>query len=231
MKPVEDTRVDPDDALSPRRVIVRDIIKGLYEGRYVPGQRLVEVDLTAQYGSSRGPVREALNWLSAQGIVVLAPQRGAQIRKLALAEAIDVLVVVEPLIGTAARLASTNSKAAGVARALERALAQLIAFSPSDSSPEAAHARDRFYGELVRSGGNFELARIMPGVLVHLVRAQYRQKLAAADPTRHEDYEEIVKEVLAPRPSRAEAAARKHVGRSIAALREAQLAVAREMQR
>jgi DNA-binding GntR family transcriptional regulator len=219
-----DVHPNPDDGLSPRRVIVRDIIKGLYEGRYVPGQRLVEVDLTSQYGASRGPVREALNWLSAQGIVVLAPQRGAQIRKLTLAEAIDVLVAVDPLIGTAARLASTNSATSGVARGLKKALSQLIAFSPSDGSPEAAHARDRFYGELVRAGGNFELARIMPGVLVHLVRVQYRQHLQAADPTRHEDYEEILREVLAPRPSKAESAARKHVGRSIAALRGAQSA-------
>jgi DNA-binding GntR family transcriptional regulator len=51
---------------SPREHIVRDIIGGLYEGRYVPGQRLVEADLTRQYDASRGPVREALNWLSAR---------------------------------------------------------------------------------------------------------------------------------------------------------------------
>ena len=53
---------------SPRDVVFRDIIRGLYEGRFAPGQRLVEGDLTTLYGVSRGPVREALSRLAAEGI-------------------------------------------------------------------------------------------------------------------------------------------------------------------
>ena len=61
------------DSASPRERVVRDLIRGLYEGRYKPGQRLIEAQLTATYGISRGPVREALNRLAASGIVVLTP--------------------------------------------------------------------------------------------------------------------------------------------------------------
>jgi DNA-binding GntR family transcriptional regulator len=207
---------------SPREHIVGDIIRGLYEGRYVPGQRLVEADLTQQYHASRGPVREALNWLSAHGIVSLTLQRGAQVRRLSKQEALDVLVVVEPLAGLAARLAATHIKTPKAAAMLKGTLADLIRFDPSSGSPDHAYARDRFYGTLIRIGGNQELRRMMPRVLIHLVRAQFRGALKVVDETRHADYREIAREVLRARPNAAQRAARTHIVKTLAAVREAQ---------
>ena len=74
-------------------LIFREIVQGLYNGTYVPGQRLVEVDLTQRWGVSRGTVREALNRLAAEGIVVLNRHRGAAIRVLNRAEMQDILAV------------------------------------------------------------------------------------------------------------------------------------------
>jgi DNA-binding GntR family transcriptional regulator len=207
---------------SSREHIVGDIIRGLYEGRYVPGQRLVEADLTQQYRASRGPVREALNWLAAHGVVSLTLQRGAQVRRLSKQEALDVLVVVEPLVGLAARLAATRIGTPKAAAMLKEALAELIRFDPSSGSPDHAYARDRFYGTLIRIGGNQELRRIMPRVLIHLVRVQYRSALKVVDETRHADYREIVSEVLRARPNAAQRAARAHIVKTLAAVREAQ---------
>ena len=42
---------------------------GIAAGRFAPGQRLVESELTAELGVSRGPLREALRQLSAEGLV------------------------------------------------------------------------------------------------------------------------------------------------------------------
>ena len=50
--------------LSSSDQIVRDVVRGLYEGRFVAGQRLVEPDLMRLYGVSRGTVREALKRFS-----------------------------------------------------------------------------------------------------------------------------------------------------------------------
>jgi len=203
---------------SPRELIARDIIRGLYEGRYEPGERLVEADLTAHYHVSRGPVREALNWLAAHGIVSLTLQRGAQVRRLSRDDAIDILVVVESLIGLAACLAALHVRSSEAARKLRGALARLEEFDSSSGSAEYAHARDRFYGALMEIAGNAELRRIMPGTLVHLVRVQYRDALRAADPTRHADYRAIAKAVLAGRAEAAESAARAHIAKMIAVL-------------
>ena len=46
----------------------------------VPGQRLIEVDLTRELQISRGPVREAFKQLAGQGVLVLNRHRGGYIR-------------------------------------------------------------------------------------------------------------------------------------------------------
>ena len=59
---------------SPDRV-VDAIIRSIRTGVYVPGQRLIEADLTRDYHVSRGPVREALKRLAAEGVYADAPPR------------------------------------------------------------------------------------------------------------------------------------------------------------
>ena len=51
----------------------------ILEGDLEPGARLQEVDLAAQLGVSRTPVREALRALSSQGLVEVLPEAEADI--------------------------------------------------------------------------------------------------------------------------------------------------------
>ena len=44
-----------------------------------PGERIVEADLSAEYGVSRTPVREALKRLEEEGFVSIYPQRGTYV--------------------------------------------------------------------------------------------------------------------------------------------------------
>ena len=57
-------------------LIVRDVVRGLYEGRYVAGQRLAEPDLMRSYGVARSTVREAIKRLVAEGVLEFAPVPG-----------------------------------------------------------------------------------------------------------------------------------------------------------
>ena len=54
---------------------------GIIRWRYAPGSSLRETELAAEYGSSRGPVREALRILELQGLVVHAPRRGFKVKE------------------------------------------------------------------------------------------------------------------------------------------------------
>lgn len=193
--------------------IFRDIVKGLYEGRFVPGQRLVEADLTRIYGVGRGSVREALNRLAAERIVALNLHRGAQIRSLTRAEVRDILVLLEPMIGLAARLAARSIDVANARDRFGVVFDQLMSFEPRPDSFDLVRARNAFYRTLVEMGGNQELARVLPGMHVHLLRVQFRAFQPSFESERFSDYRSIGEAVLAGDVKRAELAGRRHVTR------------------
>jgi DNA-binding GntR family transcriptional regulator len=66
--------------------VVDWIRERIRHGRLVPGQRLVEADVMAATGASRGKVREALQRLEADGLLTLEEFRGASVKRLGLDE-------------------------------------------------------------------------------------------------------------------------------------------------
>jgi DNA-binding GntR family transcriptional regulator len=192
-------------------LIFREIIQGLYKGTYVPGQRLVEVDLTQKWGVSRGTVREALNRLAAEGVVVLSRHRGAAIRVLDLAEMQDILAVLEMMIGMAARLAAQRIGQGANRVRFAKSFEALLAFRSRPDSMDLVRARNRFYRTLAAIGGNKELEVLLSRVHVHLLRVQLRALHESVVTERFNDYSQIGDALLAGDARRAELAARRHV--------------------
>jgi len=190
--------------------IVRDILHGLSEGRFVPGQRLVEPDLMVRYGVGRSTVREALGRLAAGGVVAQQPHRGTRIRLLTRRATRDLLRVTECLLGLAARQAAEAVAHGADATPLAAAASEYRRAGPETET----RARARFYRALIALGGNDELERLLPALQVHLIRGQLR----TARPATEDDRSALVEAILAARPDAAESAARAHVARLIAAL-------------
>src|ERR1700750_1796687 len=92
--------------------IVESIREGIRQGHYSPGHRLIESDLTREFGVSRGPVREALGRLQVEGLVEIAPHRGASVRRMTRHDVDELVVVRQMLQGGAARLAALNINSA-----------------------------------------------------------------------------------------------------------------------
>lgn len=207
------TPAESDSAASSPDRVFRAILEGLYQGRYVPGQRLVEADLTRAFKVSRGSVREALNRLAAEGVIALSRHRGAHIHMLSRSEAREVLAVVEVIIGLAARLAAQNARSGENRAQVEAALERVRASQRRPDFLDFVKARNGFYRALVKVGGNRELARVLPGMQVHLLRTQFRGYGTASDDMKGDDYERIARAVLAGEPKRAEAEAHRHVRR------------------
>ena len=59
-------------------------------GKLAPGAVLRQAELAEQFGTSRIPVREALNSLQAEGLVQIEPNRGAFVTTLSAEELHDV---------------------------------------------------------------------------------------------------------------------------------------------
>src|SRR5438046_2098510 len=73
--------------------------------RLQPGAELLEVPLSEELGVSRGPIREAIGRLAAEGLVTVKPRRGAVVRSLSKDEFLELYQVREALEIMAVRLA------------------------------------------------------------------------------------------------------------------------------
>lgn len=208
---VSSTRRDTHDQSSPDHVAeaLRD---GVRTGRYVPGQRLVEADLTAELKLSRGPIREALKLLAAEGIIELHRHRGAYLRQLTRREVHDILSIQESLTGLAARLAAEQIRAGDHRARFKRAHAALMNAYKSRDGSGVLDARVRYYVELVAIGGNAELARFVPIPQTNLLRAQFERHLPPSERARRrQDYPAIARLILAGKGAQAETAMRRHI--------------------
>ncbi len=79
--------------------IVEQLRRDILDGTYPAGEQLRQDALAATFGVSRIPVREALFQLEAEGLVLIAPHKGAIVSAFSLEEIDDVFdlrVLLEP---------------------------------------------------------------------------------------------------------------------------------------
>ena len=77
MPAVEELTGSANDRKSLRQHAYEEIRRQIVDLRLAPGSRLVERDLAAELDVSRIPLREALQLLQQDGLVVLVPRQGA----------------------------------------------------------------------------------------------------------------------------------------------------------
>jgi len=77
----------------------------ILQQRLAPGTELREAALAEELGVSRGPIREAITRLAAEGLVTVRPRHGTVVRELTASDMIDAYQVREALEATAIRLA------------------------------------------------------------------------------------------------------------------------------
>jgi DNA-binding GntR family transcriptional regulator len=161
--------------------VVNAIKHGILLGRYVPGQRLIEADMTRDHKVSRGPVREALKRLAAEGVVALNRHRGAYIRLLSRRECIELLYVLQAIVGMGVRLAATKTKKPEARARLKAAYDRLGAHGPVGDRVLQSIDRNGFYDAIFEVAGNRELARFHPAVPTQILRMQVYPYLSVED--------------------------------------------------
>jgi DNA-binding GntR family transcriptional regulator len=94
------------EAPGPAQALADAIRHAIADGEFAPNQRLVETDLSERFGASRGNVRTALLQLTSEGLVERVQNRGARVRAVSLAEAIEITEVRMALEGLCAAKAA-----------------------------------------------------------------------------------------------------------------------------
>jgi GntR family transcriptional regulator, gluconate operon transcriptional repressor len=132
-----------------------DAIRGLIaRGQLAGGDRLVESQIADQLQTSRGPVRDALFLLRAEGLVRDGARRGSFVVQLTAADVREIYDLRAAVETQAVRLLLRRRDQAAIA-ALEEALDQMRADAADPA--RAAEADLLFHGAVCEASGNSRL--------------------------------------------------------------------------
>lgn len=85
--------LEPLPELSTSELVAQRIRDAILDGAMRPGDRLVEADIAAELGVSRGPVREGIRLLAGEGLVMLRRNRGAVVTSPTFEDVLEVYVL------------------------------------------------------------------------------------------------------------------------------------------
>lgn len=191
--------------------IVEDMTEALRTGRLSPGQRLVESDLIRMLGVSRGSLREALNRLSAAGLVEIVPNRGAVVRVLTRRQVADRFEIRMCLEGLAAELAAQNLDEDDNRTRLIETL-NTLSDEPNPSVERSRRDNYVLHGAIAELSGNSALIPMIRRLWLPLVMARMRDALGSEFwRESREDHHRIVEAILARDAAGAAAAMRAHL--------------------
>jgi DNA-binding GntR family transcriptional regulator len=104
--PEENDKFTPQFATPLAEQIEQFLINAIMQGKYKPGQRLVENELLREFGVSRSPIREAFLSLVKSGLLVSVPRSGTYVKDVTEKDIREKFPVRAHLEGFAAGLAA-----------------------------------------------------------------------------------------------------------------------------
>jgi DNA-binding GntR family transcriptional regulator len=145
------------------------IVRGIADGRFLPGDRLIEQEIASELGVSRFPVRSALKMLAKQGIVVLQPNHGARVINLDHAAAVQFAEIRCDVERRAARYAAERLKAEPkLVRELDRIVAAMRAAALRGDRAGVRDADMAFHAWIFHAAGNYLLQMMWEALAKHM---------------------------------------------------------------
>jgi DNA-binding GntR family transcriptional regulator len=191
--------------------------------RLAPGERLIESALTKRFSVSRGPVREALRRLAAEGLIEHEPHRGAVVRRLSPRDITELFQIRIEMEALAARLAAQSPDRPARARFIEE-IAMIFAEAPRRMEAYLDE-NAAFHAAVLRLAGNRQLQELSARLRLPLIMEQVGDALTVdAMRASVRKHRAIAKAIVDADGAAAAAAARSHLERAAtlaAARREA----------
>jgi DNA-binding GntR family transcriptional regulator len=189
MKPTSRAQTSEDDRIVPQQLwelVVDRLRQDILDGMLAPGVRLAEPDLAERFGTSRGPIREALRELARLGLAVDRPRVGTFVSTMTETDLEEVFVVREALEVAAARLALEKA-GAGELHRLAVALESLeAAYADPSQDRMIALAQDiEFHRAIFELAGNPKLLSVFEDFAaqtLHLFRQNVERYGRAPEP-------------------------------------------------
>ena len=143
---------------SVRDQVRRALTERILAGHYQPGERLIELHLAREFGTSQGSVREALRELEASRLVETTPHRGTRVRVVGVPEIREAYFVRGVLEQAAALTAA--AALAGKAESLRPGVAAILRAADAKDYADQAAQVYALHREIVAASGNATLLRL-----------------------------------------------------------------------
>ncbi len=197
--------------------VAKHLGQAILNGQYAPGEQIKEQAIAELFDISRGPVRDALRVLEKQGLVQIAPRRGAFVVELRQDDLIDIFNIRSALLSLAVRYLAINPDKAALAPLRDR-LDELRALGrePEPALIDFVRAIGRMGVGLMHACGNRQLIqayRTLPHDGVWQMLWVTSQPMDYITPARRAqsvaDYERVLGAIAAGDAETAERAMRK----------------------
>ncbi|WGL51613.1 GntR family transcriptional regulator [Nocardioides sp. BP30] len=202
--------------------VAASVRAAILAGDLVPGQRLVEAELSDSLGASRGAVRAALIDLTHEGLVERIANRGARVRVVTVAEALqitEVRMALEGLCGAKAA-ENVNDEAIDDLRALGAAMTSCV---QSGDVAGYSQLNQQLHERVIALADQPVAAEVLARLRARNVRHQFRLAFRPGRPqTSLPQHLAIIEAICRRDPADAEAAVRAHLASVLQALSDAE---------
>lgn len=144
---------------APLRQRLKDaLLRRILGGGYKPGERLVELRIAEEFGTSQAPVREALRDLEGTGLVINKPRRGTYVAEVLSKGLREIYAVRGALEEQATRIATANGRCD--LPMLQREIDAMLEAAERADLDELADHSVRFHRAVLNAAGNQLLTNI-----------------------------------------------------------------------
>lgn len=164
------SRVPPGSVFRVARLSTVDLItvelrNAIFSGALPVGTPIIEVEIAAQLGVSRSPLREATQRLVQEGLLTPLPGRGLHVTRIDPSQVGDLFLARTAIEGEAIRAISANP-APGVFATLETLLKELERLSEGTDARAIGDADLAFHQGLVDAAGSQRLSHYMATLVI-----------------------------------------------------------------
>ena len=192
--------------------VADQITEAIVEGRFRPGDKLVETQVGDQLGVSRGPVREAIRRLEQMGIIEKIPYRGSFVTVLTARDVQELHDLREPLEGLAARLVAEYNSDEAVT-VLTSIIEEMRSTRPSEDQNRMVRLDAGFHDALIELSRHKLLQELWVTISVRLrtFLLLKQERLYGTPAEAAAIHDPIIAAIADGDPVRAEREARRHV--------------------
>lgn len=161
--------MEMDEYLPLRDVVFNTLRRAILKGELKPWERLMEITLADKLGVSRTPIREAIRKLELEGLVVMAPRKGAKVASITERDLNDVLEVRKGMEVLAISLACKRITGEELEKleTIEQSFQKLI---ESGNLTELAEMDVKFHDTIYQATNNQRLVQLLNNLREQMYR-------------------------------------------------------------